>query len=95
MKFKYKAIRNGNDIYESVRESADKFSLNSELKSEGETLISATPADSSSFAVGFRKFSNIFNTVPVHQRIIFAKNLGAMIKAGLSISKALSVLEKQ
>lgn len=95
MKFKYKAIRNGNDIYESVRESADKFSLNTELKSEGETLISVTSTDSSRLSSGFRKFSGIFNTVPTHQRIIFAKNLGAMIKAGLSVSKALSVLEKQ
>ena len=95
MKFKYKAIKKDGATYEGVRESADKFSLNNELKSEGEMLISVKSADSASLVIGFRKIFGVLNRVPIHQRIIFAKNLGAMIDAGLSVSKALTVLEKQ
>jgi len=95
MKFKYKAIKNDGVVYEGTRESADKFSLNNDLKGEGETLISATSSDSAPFLIRFRKIFGIFNKVPTHQKIIFAKNLGAMINAGLSVSKSLSVLEKQ
>jgi len=95
MKFKYKAIKNNGEIYEGIREASDKFSLNKDLKNEGETLISATNYNSAPFLLKIRKIFGMFNPVPVHQRIIFAKNLGAMINAGLSVSKSLSVLEKQ
>ncbi|MGB8815857.1 MAG: type II secretion system F family protein [Minisyncoccia bacterium] len=95
MKFKYKAVKKDGVIYEGVRESTDKFSLNRVLKEEGETLITATGAESSFFSTKFKKIFGIFSTVPTLQRIIFAKNLGAMIGAGLSVSKSLSVLEKQ
>jgi type IV pilus assembly protein PilC len=95
MKFKYKAIKNSGEIYEGIREASDKFSLNKDLKSEGETLISATNSDSAPFLLKIRKIFGMFNPIPIHQRIIFAKNLGAMINAGLSVSKSLSVLEKQ
>ena len=95
VKFKYKAIKKDGVIYEGVRESNDKFSLNNELKEEGEVLISAKVTEKTSALSGFSRIFAVFNWVPTHQRIIFAKNLGAMINSGLSVSKSLSVIEKQ
>ena len=37
----------------------------------------------------------VFGSIPLHQKIIFAKNLAAMIEAGLPLSRALSVIGRQ
>jgi len=91
MKFKFTAIKKDGGKYNGTRESYDKFTLYEELKSEGDTLISA-------FEVTKPKFEIVIpfiNTIPEHQKIIFTRNLGSMIKAGLSLAKSLNILEKQ
>lgn len=92
-KFKFKALNQKGERYKGVRESSDKFSLYAELKNEGETLISATE-------LGLKKpiyfsFGSFFKRVPEHQKIIFTKNLGEMIDAGLPLVKSLIVINKQ
>jgi type IV pilus assembly protein PilC len=91
MKFNFKAIKNDGSKYEGTRESNDKFTLYEELKIEGSTLLTA-------FEVTKPKFELVIpfiNSVSEHQKIIFAKNLGAMINAGLSLAKSLDILQKQ
>lgn len=93
MKFNFKAVKSNGSEYDGVRESATKFSLYAELKAEGDTLITATAIEKKeSF---FSNLSIPFLGVPEHQKIIFSKNLGYMIDAGLPLAKSLSVLEKQ
>ena len=93
MKFKFKAVKRGGERYDGIRDSSDKFSLYAELKADGDTLITAQEVgEKSQF---FRNILNSFSSVPMHQNIIFAKNLGAMINAGLPLARSLSVLEKQ
>jgi len=91
MKFKFKSIKKEGGEVVGVRESKDKFSLYEELKNEGETLITATEIKKAkfNFVIPF------LGSVPEHQKIIFTKNLSAMIKAGLSLSKSLNILKKQ
>jgi type IV pilus assembly protein PilC len=91
MKFKFRAIKKDGSKYEGVRESNDKFSLYEEFKEEGSTLISASEFTKSKFDINLP----FFNSVPEHQKIIFARNLGAMINAGLPLAKALNILERQ
>ncbi len=91
MKFKFKAIKNNGNKYDGTRESRDKFSLYEELKAEGDTLISAYEITKPKFEINIP----FVGTVPEHQKIIFARNLGLMIKAGLSLAKALNILKKQ
>jgi len=92
-KLKFRAIKANGEKYSGIRDSRDKFSLYAELKTEGSTLISATEV--SETKRWQKMFASIFNKVPEHQKIIFAKNLGAMIEAGLPLAKSLSILEKQ
>jgi len=93
MKFKFKAIKKDGGKYEGIKESQDKFSLYTELKTEGDTLITAEEIRKG--APVFSKISSFIDRVPMIQRIIFAKNLGSMIEAGLPLARALAVLEKQ
>ncbi len=98
MKFKYKAEDNQKKIVSGDKEAGDKFQLYDLLKSEGLTLLSAEPANQKKAGSLFlKKLSGRFfvGKAPIHQKIIFIKNLGAMLEAGLSLSKSLIVIERQ
>lgn len=91
MRFNFTAIKKDGKKYSGLRESYDKFSLYEELKNEGDTLLTASEVTKTKFEIVLP----FINSVPEHQKIIFTRNLGSMIKAGLSLAKSLSILEKQ
>lgn len=93
MRFKFKAVRKNGEKYEGVRDATDKLSLYADFKAEGDTLIIAQEVELKRSS--FKRLLGIFDRVPMHQKIIFAKNLGSMIGAGLSLARSLSILEKQ
>lgn len=92
-KFTYKALKPSGETYETSRESADKFALYREVKSEGDMVISVSENKSGKFT--FEKINNILSRVSMHEKIVFTKNLGAMLSAGLSLSRSLAIIEKQ
>jgi type IV pilus assembly protein PilC len=96
MLFSYKAVKADGSEYEATLEAADKFALFRELHSRGETVVSTTEkGGGSKKSGGF--FTLSFGTpgTKMPDRIIFAKNLSAMLKAGLPVARALLVLERQ
>ena len=95
MRFKFKAIKNNGVKYEGTVESQSKFSLYNELKAEGSMLVSAEELGTARFQRYFFKVFSFLNHISTAQKITFAKNLSAMIKAGLSLSRVLSVIERQ
>lgn len=95
MKLKFKAIRKNGEKYEGVTESQSKFSLYNELKAEGNMLISAEELRRNSWLSFLYKVFPFLGGVPTALKISFAKNLSAMTKAGLSLSRALAVIEGQ
>ncbi len=97
MKFKYKAQKADGNFYEGEREAEDKFALSRELRAEGETLVSATPlAESGSILnFDFKRLYTFSKRISIHDKIIFTRNLGGMLSAGLTVSRALNVLERQ
>lgn len=92
-KLKFKAIGKDGKIFEGLRESNNKFTLYNELKSEGSTLVVAVKINQKKSWLDF--INSLFGGVPEHDKIIFTKNLGYMINAGLPVAKSLLVLEKQ
>lgn len=93
-KFNFKAVKQSGETYEASRESADKFSLYREVKNEGDSVINASEEKHG------RNFlllitDGLLGRVSMHEKIIFTKNLGAMLKAGLSLSRSLSIIERQ
>jgi type IV pilus assembly protein PilC len=96
MQFHFKAQKADGEIFEGEREAADKFALFDEIKKEGATMLFAEGRTASKKFWQRKFFSRlVLGSVSIHQKIVFAKNLSAMIAAGLPLSRALSVIERQ
>lgn len=91
MEFKYKATKNGEE-YENIVDLPDRFSVYRHIKKEGGAVVSVEEKNSSH---GMKLSGDIFETVSVSEKILFTRNLSVMIKSGLALSRALSVLERQ
>lgn len=92
MKFSYKSVTAGGEVDEGVREADDQFALARDLKAEGKTLITAEEVRAGK---GLSRLDISFGGVKLADKITFAKNLGAMVDAGLALSRALTVMERQ
>ncbi len=91
MKFKVICKTSEGGTTELIQEASDKFELFRDLKKNGLEPISvnALKATSSRFSLSFG------SQLKMHDKIIFARNLGSMLKAGLALSRALQVIERQ
>lgn len=92
--FHYKAINKDGNLEEGSRSSKNEFDLNKELKIEDLTLISATEIKEDSVESKLsRMFS--FGRISIREKIVFNRNLASMIGAGLTLTRALTILERQ
>jgi type IV pilus assembly protein PilC len=94
MLFAYKAKLNNGEIFSGTMEAADRFALGRELRSRGHTPISVEEKKVGSLDV-MNLLNNLLSRVKTSDLILMTKNLSGMIKAGLPLSRSLSVLEKQ
>ncbi len=94
MKFKIKTVDAEGKTNEELVESADKASLYAETRNRSLTLVSAEEFVATGES-SFKLPSFIFGRIKTIDKINFAKNLGAMIEAGLAVSRALAIIEKQ
>lgn len=91
--FTYKAVNNSGQSYEGEMEAQDRFAVYRKIRSEGGSVVFVNEVKKNSLFGG--KFSNMFGSIKTIEKITFARNLGSMIEAGLSVTRALSVMEKQ
>lgn len=95
MRYKYRAIKSDGERYDGISEAKSKLVLYNELKNQGEMLISAEEIRKRSLASLFTNYFGLWQNISLVQKISFAKNLAAMINAGLSLSRSLSVISRQ
>lgn len=93
MLFSYRAKLQDGEIIEGNLESVSRFALARELRSRGSVPISISLVNNNSLKL--LDFNNLFGRVSISEKILFTKNLAGMLKAGLSLNRALSVLQKQ
>src|SRR3989344_4945108 len=97
IKFKFRAVRRSGEKYEGEKEAADKFVLYEMIRKEGGTVTHVEEAKSSRLKSlklpGF--LGSLFGKVKMTDKVQFAKNLGVMIEAGLPMTRAISVMERQ
>jgi type IV pilus assembly protein PilC len=94
MLFSYSAKLKTGEITEGTQESPDRFALARDLRSRDYIPISIAEKNAG-LANPLSFVANMFSRVSVNDQIISTKNLSGMIRAGLSLSRALSVLKKQ
>jgi type IV pilus assembly protein PilC len=93
MRFTYTAERGSGEVYSGELEARDRFELYTAVRREGGKIISVAESENG-FGAIYRKLSRIA-TVKQYDRVLFARNLGAMLSAGLSLTRALTILERQ
>lgn len=93
-RFSYRGTNLSGARVADIREAKDKFELAKLLHQEGITALSVEEemVKGDRFALWWSKK---FGRVKLKEKIIFANNLAAMISAGLSLTRALSVIERQ
>ena len=94
--FIYKAKKPTGEIYKGEKDAQDRYELYRMLREGGEEVVDVQEKG----AVGsFLKMPSLslsfLNNVKTQEKINFARNLGSMITAGLAMSRALSVMERQ
>ena len=92
-RFKYKAQLASGKIVSGISDAADEKELSETLKEDGMFVMNARVYSGTEWDM--ERINGIFITVSLREKILFARNLSRMIKAGLSISRALEILVKQ
>ncbi len=93
MKFKYKIQSKTGGIVEGVKDAPDKFTLARELRDTGNIPLSIEESKDKA-SIDFLKL-DVFSSISLSEKIVFTTNLSGMLSAGLSLTRALAVLEKQ
>lgn len=92
-KFTYKAKNKNGEIFESTATAKDKFVLYDQIRKDGFEIIEVHESKGKGFSLD--RFNELFGAVKEHEKVILTRNLSAMIEAGLSLTRALTVLERQ
>ncbi|MBI2507072.1 MAG: type II secretion system F family protein, partial [Candidatus Niyogibacteria bacterium] len=77
---------------EGRREAADRYELAANLKKEGYFLIGQKEETKKESVL---KFVSILRRVSIQEKMMFARNLGVMAGAGVSLIRGLDVLSRQ
>ena len=96
MLLRYKAISKSGETREATVEAKDQYELARSLRERGETLVFAEEATERSGHFRFlEQLHGLTGRVSARDKIIFTRNLSAMLEAGLTISRGLEVMERQ
>ncbi|MFZ2770088.1 MAG: type II secretion system F family protein [Minisyncoccia bacterium] len=93
IKYSYQAKDKDGKTYVGFHYANNRIELYAHIREEGGSVLSVTELKG-----GFDLDSiiaSIFGGVKTHDKILLARNLGSMIKAGLAVTRALAVMEKQ
>lgn len=93
-KFDYTAEKSDGEIYKGVATARDRFELYDIVRREGGRIISVEQeSENKWFSLSY--WNSKVATIPEYEKILFARNLGAMLSAGLSLARALAIIERQ
>ncbi len=93
-RFIYTAQKEGGETYKGVSDARDRFELFQQVRREGGKIVTVQE-DGASSPWSLRYWNARITTVPEHEKVQFAQTLSSMLKAGLALSRALSVIERQ
>lgn len=92
--FSYTAEKTDGEVYKGVAEAKDRFELYSVVRREGGRIISME--EEGAGGIWSMQYWNArMSRVSEYEKILLARNLGAMLSAGLPLARALAVIERQ
>lgn len=96
MKFRV-TVRDGSGKEEtSVMDLPNRFAIYESVEKSGKSVVTIAEGGGGGFALpAWAKFTLTSDNVKIEDRITFTKNLAAMLAAGLTLSRALSVIDRQ
>lgn len=93
--FVFKAKKPGGEVYSGEKDAADRYELYKLIREGGDEIMEfKEKAPGKGFNINI-SIPGIGKHVKTIEKINFARNLGSMTQAGLALSRALSVLERQ
>ncbi len=95
MKYNYTAkTKEGKEEVGTI-DAPDKFIAARELRLRGLTPLHVEEPHHKKGEINIAFIDNILNRIKLRDKIFFTRNISGMVRAGLSLPRALSVLEKQ
>lgn len=95
-RFHYTAQTESGETYERTVEAKDRFGVYAHIRKEGGVVIDVKEESTENlFGKVVAFLQGLVGSVSESEKIIFARNLGTMLKAGLSLSRALEALKRQ
>jgi type IV pilus assembly protein PilC len=93
----YKARRNTGEVYVGDVEAGDRYEVYRKIKESGDEVISVDQKGGKGKFLNFNASFKIpfLSGIKTQEKITFARNLGSMIEAGLTVSRAIAVMERQ
>jgi type IV pilus assembly protein PilC len=93
-KFRVIAVTKEGEKYDETIEAEERFAVYRDLRGRGDRIIELTEERKHQF-FSIQKLLSLFEGVPQDEKVVMARNLAAMLEAGLPTSRALSVMERQ
>ncbi len=93
--FTFKAKKSTGEIYSGEKEAVDRYELYKLLRESGDEVVVFSESKGHIGSHLNISIKPILGRVKTIDKINFARNLGSMLEAGLALSRALSVLERQ
>ena len=96
-KFTYRGETQTGETVTKTVEAEDRFAVYEVARTEGHTVLSISAQSSFSLSnlINVKKLEYYISRVGDDELVIMTRNLGSMMKAGLPVSRALSVIERQ
>ena len=90
-KFKYKVRELSGDQTSGEMEAKDRFAVAQSLRKSGKSVVSVEE-EHGRFSFSMEAINVMLSRVKAQDLIVFSHNMSAMMTAGLSLSRGLSIL---
>jgi type IV pilus assembly protein PilC len=93
-KFNVTAVGKDGDTYHEVIEAPDRFAVYRDVRARGDRVIDLAE-DSLFRGLSLSFITDSLHSISLDEKVVLSRNLAAMLEAGLTISRALGVMERQ